>query len=313
MAAVCALASIGADTRRTIRITGTIEAVHSIEVRVPNIQGQGGNLTLVTLIKNGATVHEGEVLAAFDDTAVIKLTREALAKYDDLTHQVEQKKAEHRSNAEKRTSQLQQAQADLKKAELEIRKGPILSDIDQEKNRVKLEDAKAQTASLERSNVFHDQAEEAEIRILELQRDRQKITVERERSNAAQLTVKAPMEGMVALKNVWRNGSFGHAQEGDQLWPGSPVLELFNPATMVVDASIAEPDTAKLKPGGYATVRLDAFPELVFPAHFQSANPVAAGALGSPIKSFAARFILEKSDPHLLPDLSAAVDVEARP
>jgi hypothetical protein len=34
---------------------------------------------------------------------------------------------------------------------------------------------------------------------------------------------------------------------------------------------------------------------------------VASSALGSPIKTFTARFRLEQSDPHLLPDLSAAV------
>jgi hypothetical protein len=34
---------------------------------------------------------------------------------------------------------------------------------------------------------------------------------------------------------------------------------------------------------------------------------VAAGALDSPVKSFVAVFSIEKTDPHLLPDLSAAV------
>jgi hypothetical protein len=41
-----------------------------------------------------------------------------------------------------------------------------------------------------------------------------------------------------------------------------------------------------------------------------SASPVASSALGSPIKTFSARFRLDKSDPHLLPDLSAAVVLE---
>jgi hypothetical protein len=37
---------------------------------------------------------------------------------------------------------------------------------------------------------------------------------------------------------------------------------------------------------------------------------VAASALAAPIKTFSALFRLEQSDPHLLPDLSAAVIVE---
>lgn len=85
----------------TVRVSGTIQAVHSVEVQVPRTEGQGGNLTLTKLIENGTTVHPGDLLAEFDQTNEIKLAREAQAKYDDLTHQVEQKMAEHKSNAEK--------------------------------------------------------------------------------------------------------------------------------------------------------------------------------------------------------------------
>ena len=62
-----------------------------------------------------------------------------------------------------------------------------------------------------------------------------------------------------------------------------------------------------LKPGIKAIVQLDAYPDLKFTARLESASPVAASAIGSPIKTFKARFRLEQTDPHLLPDLSAAV------
>jgi multidrug resistance efflux pump len=272
-------------------------------------EGKGGNLTLTKLIGNGAKVHSGDLLAEFDRTNELKLAREAEAKYDDLTHQVEQKQAEHKSNAEKRASELQQAEADLKKAEIEIYKGPILSAIEQQKNAVKLADAKEHVASLEQSGRFHDVAEAAQIRILELQRDRQKITVSRQQNNAQKLSLRAPIPGMVALQNVFRNNSMGHAEEGDQLWPGSPLLELFDPSAMVIELSVGEPDGAVLIPGAKAIVHLDAFPELTFTAHFDSASPVATAPMDSPIKTFTARFVLDQSDPHLLPDLSAAVDI----
>lgn len=306
---VLGLHAAGQQSEQTVRVSGTIQAVRSVLVQVPRIEGQGGNLTLTRLIENGATVHAGDPLAEFDRTNELKLAREAQAKYDDLSHQVEQKQAEHKSNAEKRTSELEQAEADLKKAQIEIRKGPILSEIDQQKNQVELENAKEHVASLQRSDHFHDLAEAAESRILELQRDRQKITVAREQSNAQKLSLRAPIQGMVALQNVFRNNSLGHAEEGDQLWPGSPLLELFDPSAMVVELSVGEPDGAVLVPGAKAVVHLDAFPKLSFTAHFDSASPVASGALDSPIKTFSARFVLDQSDPHLLPDLSAAVDI----
>lgn len=310
---LCALpalaASAPAPSPHTVRATGTIQAVNVTAVQVPRIEGAGGNLTLAKLIPNGSIVKPGEILAEFDRTNELKLLREGEAKYDDLKHQVEQKAAEHRNNAEKRASDLQQAEADLHKAEIEIRKGPILSEIDQQKNKVKLDDAREHVASLERSNHAHDLAEAAESRILELQRDRQKVVVERQKSNADKLELRARIGGMVALESVWRQGSRGHAQEGDQLWPGSPLMRVFDPSEMEVHVDVGEPDGAILKPGAQAVVHLDAFPGLAFKAHYDSASPVATAPLGSSIKTFSARFRLDETDRHLLPDLSAAIDI----
>jgi HlyD family secretion protein len=255
-------------------------------------------------------VRPGDLLAEFDRTDQLKLAREAQAKFDDLRHQVEQKIAEQKSNAEKRASDLQQAQADLQKATIDLRKGPVLSELEQQKNVVKLADAKEHVASLVRSNHYHELAEAAELRILELQRDRQKYAVERQERNADRLALRAPMAGMVALQNVLRNNSMGHAQEGDQLWPGSPLLRLFDPSAMELLVSVDEPDGSVLVPGAQAIVHLEAYPNLSFKAHFDSASPVASASLGSPVKTFTARFLLDGSDPRLLPDLSAAVDIE---
>lgn len=295
---------------RTVRVTGTIQPVNSFVVQVPRTEGQAANLTLTKLIPNGVMVHKGELLAEFDEVKELQALRDASAKYDDLSHQVEQKAAEHRNNAAKRESDLEQAKADLSKAEIEVRKGPILSDIDRQKNAVNLADAREHVASLTKSAHYHEQAEAAESRVLELQRDRQKVAVDRAKSNIGKLELRAPLDGMVALQNVWRNNSMGHAEEGDQLWPGSPILRLFDPSAMEVDVTIEEPDVAALAPGTNATVHVDAFPELSFPAKFESAGPAASSALGSSVKTFSARFRLEQSDPHLLPDLSAAVDIQ---
>ena len=296
--------------RRQIRATGTVRAVHVFNVQVPAVTGQNGRMTLTGLVPNGSRVKEGDTLAEFDRTQQVDNARDAQAKFDDLSHQVEQKTAEFRSNAEKRRSDLQTAEADLAKAKLQLRRGPLLSEIDRLKNEAKAENAQAHVDSLLRSNRFHDEAEAANLRVLELQRDRQKVSLERAQRNSERLMIHSPLAGMVALENIWRNGSMGHAQEGDQLYAGQPLIRIFDPSQMEVETLVGEPDGAILVAGALAKVHLDAYPGSTFDAHFISASPVAASALGAPIKTFAARFRLDQSDPHLLPDLSAAVIVE---
>jgi HlyD family secretion protein len=180
------------------------------------------------------------------------------------------------------------------------------------KNESIVESARARVDSLKKSAHFHDLDEAAGLRILELQRNRQEMVLERTKSNAEKLTVRAPLSGMASLENVWRNGSMGPFQEGDQAFSGQPMVKLFDPTDMLVITLINEPDGAVLARGGAkAKIRLDAYPGVVFEAHFVSASPVASSGLDSPIKYFSAVFRIDQRDPRLLPDLSAAVEIEA--
>ncbi len=291
-----------------MRATGTIQPVRFLGVQVPRMSGQqSGRLTLTRLVPNGSQVRTGDVIAEFDRTEQLDKAREAQAKFDALSHQVAQRAAQNRAEAAKRAADLATARADLAKAEIELRKGPLLAELVRLAAEVRLADARERVASLEKSGRFRDEAAAAALRILELQRDRQKVSLERALRNAEMLQIKAPLDGMAVLENIWRNNTMGQAQEGDQLWPGQPLVRIFDPSEMEVRVSVGEPDGAVLVPGARAEVYLDAYPNMVFQARFESASPAAASPLGSPIKTFAARFRLERGNPHLLPDLSAAV------
>lgn len=296
---------------RRVRATGVIQALRYRSVQVPQISGQNGRMTLTALITNGVKVKEGSVLAEFDATQQEDLALAAAAKVDDLKHQIVQKRAENASKDAERSSALKAAEADKAKALLQLRKGPLLSEIDRLKNEVRVRKAEAEVESLKKSGVWNEKAEAASLRILELQRDRQSVALERAKGNLERLVVKAALDGMVALENIWRSGSMGPPQEGDQVWAGMPILKIFDPTNMVVQVQVNEPDGMAMVAGTKAKVFLDAYPEAVFDAVFESASPIAApAALGSPVRTFSARFRLQQVDPRLLPDLSAALDIE---
>jgi multidrug resistance efflux pump len=255
-------------------------------------------------------VNEGDVIATFDATNQIDQARDAQAKYDDLGHQVEQKRAQNRADAEKRSVELRQAQADLAKSELELKKGPTLPEIDRKKVEVRVENAKKHLESIQKSHAARDRSDAAALRILELQRDRQKVALDRSLANIQKLEIKSRLSGMVAIQNVYRGNSEGKPQEGDNLYPRQTLASIFDPKEMAVRCSVGEPDGIALKPGAKATVYLDAYPEVSLPGHVEFVSPVAASALFSPIKSFNALIKLDKMDPRVMPDLSAAVVVE---
>jgi len=298
-------------SERQIRATGTIKAVREFSVQVPQISGQPGRLTITKLIPSGTRVEAGDTLAEFDRTQQVDNARDAQAKLDDFNHQIEQRRAENRANTETRASEYQTAEADLAKARLQLRRNETLSEIDRAKNEEKARATLARIESLKESHAARSQADAAALRILELKRDRQAVALKRADTNVGRLIAKAPHAGMVAVESIWRGESRGPAQEGDQVFPGQTLLRLFDPNEMEVHTSVGEPDGAVLRSTARATVRLDAYPDLLFAARFISASPVAASDLGSPIKRFAARFLIEKTDPRLLPDLSAAVLIQS--
>jgi HlyD family secretion protein len=296
--------------RHEIRLTGIVEAVHSSKILVPQIFGPGGSMTLTHLIPNGSTVKEGDLIATFDATQQIDAARDAKAKYDDLGHQVDQKRAQNLADAEKRAASLKQAEADFAKAQLELRKGPTLAEIDRLKDEVSLDIAGKHVESLKKSNAAHDRSDAAALRILELQRDRQKVTLDRTEGNIAKLEIHSSIAGMVAIQDVFRANSRGKPQEGDQLWPRQTLASIFDPHEMAVRCSVGEPDGVAITSGAAATIYLDAYPDIALPGHVEFVSPVAASALGSPIKTFTARVRLDHSDPRIMPDLSAAVVVQ---
>jgi len=189
-------ASGPAQVKREVRLTGLVEAVHSSKVLVPQIWGPGGALTLTKLIPNGSEVKEGDIVALFDNTTQADTLRDTQAKYDDLSHQVEQKAAQNRADFEKRASDLAQAEADLAKAEMELQKGPVLAEIDRLKDEEKVDISRKHVDSLKKSNAFHDKADAAALRILELQRDRQKVALERAQTNMSKLELKANLPSL---------------------------------------------------------------------------------------------------------------------
>jgi multidrug resistance efflux pump len=267
-------------------------------------------MTLTYLIPNGSKVNQDQVIAEFDRTAILDEARETESKLAETGHQLEEKRALIRSDRAKRDAAIYEAKAELQKAQLQLRRGPVISEIDRLKNEARATSSSARLASLEKSGTFRVQAEEASLKVLELKRDRQKLTLERLRRNLDKLVIKSPQPGMVALENIWRSGSMGPPQEGDQMFPGQPVLRLFNPERMIIDASVNESDVAVLKPGVTAKLYVDAYPGAVFQAEMLTASPIAIAGLDSPVRTFSARFKVLSQDPRLLPDLSAALEID---
>jgi HlyD family secretion protein len=297
---------------RTLRVTGLTEATRSYSVAVP-LQTGGGreSLVITRLAAPGSHVAPGDVLVEFDKQNQEKLAFEKAAEYRDLLEQIAKKRAEHEARRVKDESEREQAANKVEHLELEVLKNEMLAAIKAEKNNQDLDEARQRLAALRASFDLKRQATSAELRVLEIKRDRAKAAMEHAASNAAALTIRSPIDGLVVPRQTWKGAGPADVQEGDQLGPGSPVLEVVNQASMQVRAQVNQVDMPHIRAGQPVTVRLDAYPDLVLSGRIAQIAPIALpGSFSTRVRTFGAIVAIEGTSDRLLPDLTAAVDVE---
>ena len=301
------------DFVRHIRLTGLTEAVRSYVVSTPLLAGgsNNGSLVITKLAPAGSSVKTGDVLVEFDRQAQDKLALDKKAEYDDLVQQIAQKKAEQDAARVKDESEVAQAENALKAAELEVLKNEMLSRIKAETNDQNLAEARVKLAGLKDGFPLKRAAAAAELRILEIRRDRAKAAMDHASQNATAMVVRSPLDGLVVPKLTWRGNGPADIQEGDEMWPGAPVLQVVNQAQMLVRAKVNQTDLNAVRSGLPVIVRLDAYPDLQLPGHIATLGPIGLpGSFSTRVRAFAAVITIEGSNARVLPDLTAAIDVE---
>lgn len=295
-----------------VRLTGKTQAVTSRAILAPVLSGQQfSTLTVIRLVPSGSRVKKGDVLAEFDRQAQLRDFVDKQAQAEDQNGKVLQAQAAEVAARAKDQTELEQAGTALDKAELEMKKVELLSRIDAEKAQETLDEAKATLAQLKTTFVLKRKAAAAAIRVLEIQRDRTRETMTHAQTNAALMEVHSPIDGIVVYNTIWKEGTMGEVQEGDQVRPGVPFMQVVDPTEMEVHVQINQEDLAGIQVGEQARVHLDAYPDLAFKGKLESIDPMGKrGDFSARVRNFSATFSIEGNDPRLMPDLSAAVDVE---
>jgi multidrug efflux pump subunit AcrA (membrane-fusion protein) len=302
--------SLSADSNEGLRLKGTTQAVRMRSIQAPLLAGEKeGTLTITNLRPAGSSVKQGDLLVEFDSQAQVRDFLDKQAQTSKLADDVLQEEAKEGAARAKDETEIKVAEGDLAKAKLEMQKVELLSRIDAEKARETLEEAKATLDQLKETFSLKRKTAQASIRILEIQRDRARETMLHAQANAALMQVHSPINGIVVLNTIWKQGNIGEVQEGDQVRPGVPFMQVVDPSEMEVQVPVNQQDVLALHDGQKARVHLDAYPDLVCPAQLEVIDPMGKpGDFSQKVRTFSATWSIMCTDPRLLPGLSAAVD-----
>ena len=307
------------DFVRTFRLHGIVEAVQAYTVTVPRLAGPTqtgpgtGALVITKLVHSGVMVKRGDLLVEFDRQTQIKNSLDRNAEYRDLEEQIKKKRADQAAARAKDETELKQAENAVETAKLEMLKNEVTSRINAEKNQLNLEEAVARRKQLQETFDLKRVAAEAELRVLEIQRDRARDAMLYAQSNAEKMSIRAPQDGLTVLSTIWNNSREQMAEvlEGEEVHPGSPILQVVDPSSMRIRARINQADLSYLRAGQPARIFLDAYPGIAFPGRLEQVAPVGITSnFSEKVHTFISIFSIQGSDPKLIPDISAAADVE---
>ena len=300
------------DFVRSTRLSGTVEAIQSTTITTPRLSGPNSNSLVITrLVRASTAVRPGDLIVEFDRQQQLSNALDRRAELEDLEQQIRKRDAQERAAVARDDTEIKQAESALSRAELEMLKNPMIAKILAEKNANALEQARATLKQLNATFTLKRQAAEADLRILRIRRDRAENAMRQAETNAERMAIQSPIAGMAVLKTIWKGNNMAEVQEGEEVRPGLPVVDIVNPNAMRVRARVNQADIKELAVGQRVRVGLDAYPELHFGGRIAQISPLGITSTLSPkVRNFVVLIDVEGAHPNLMPDLTASLDVE---
>jgi multidrug efflux pump subunit AcrA (membrane-fusion protein) len=297
----------------TRRIAGSIAAGRFANIAAPILHApdQGRGLTLTYLANSGTRVKEGDVIAEIDTTAVVDHIDDVKADVAQLGLDIKRRKAVLLALAESMRQRVRVAKAALEKAREDLRALDARPPITQEYLRLALEEAQVEYDETAKQLPLDDERERADLATYELVYERQMRHLEQHLDDERRCKMRSPIGGMVVMQTVYRGGNMNQIKVGDQVSPGQPFMRVVDPASMQLEGAMSQSESELLRLGQPATVRFDAFPDVVAHGRVASVGAMAYSPrrINYWVRQVQVRVALDQQNARVIPDLTASADV----
>jgi HlyD family secretion protein len=270
----------------------------------------GGDMAITYMREAGEQVAPGDVVVKFDTTEQEYKLKEAEADLAESEQHVIQTQADNQAKEEETRYLLVQAKADVRTAELEARRNPILADIVARENTLALEAAKDHLRQLEHDAANRQATSAAAVAIQEAARNKSKVQAETARQNIENMVLKAKSGGYVSISqnmncNICMFGMlFPALQVGDTVGAGMVVAQIPDLKNWEATASIGELDRGHLSVGQKVQVAIVALPGGSFNGTIKEIGGTV-GAFWN--RHFDCKIALEQAAPGMRPGMSSNI------
>jgi HlyD family secretion protein len=273
----------------SLDVNGSIDAKQAYVISAPRIRG----LTITWIAPEGSMVKKGDPVIKFDPS-------EQISELTDHQSSLKIAKTTLERQQQEYTIQEKQLNLDMQKAQRNYDEKKYDAPRVAEEAKLELDLAKLNfDAKLEQIKADVAKAE------LEVQRAQDQVNVAQKELD--QMTIVAPIPGMVVYLEIWKGGSMSKVQEGDSPWPGQGLVNLPDLSQMVLKATASEVDASLVDSGQSVLVSLDAFPDKTYNGTVTKKGTLARRKEpGSKINVFDVDVDIHDKDDRLKPGMSAS-------
>ncbi len=299
--------------QNTRRVAGSISAGRFINIGAPVLQApdQGRGLTLIFLAESGTHVKEGQLIAEIDAQDIRDHLIDVEANLSQSQLDIERRKAQLVAQMEGLNQRLRVAKATLERAQQDARAIPVSNTITQEILRLAVDEYREAYQEAAKQIPLTEERQLADLKLYELSYEHDVRHRDRHLVDYRRCVIRSPMNGMVVMQTTYRGGEMNQIRVGDRLSPGQPFMRVVDPASMQMDATMSQAESELIHLGQRATVRFDAFPDIVVKGRVQAVGALAVGGrrVNYYVRRVPVRLRLDAVDPRVIPDLSASADV----
>jgi multidrug efflux pump subunit AcrA (membrane-fusion protein) len=291
---------------------GEFQGGNSIMMTAP--MAGGSDMTITSLRSPGELVKAGDIVAEFDTTDQLYKLKEAEADLAEAEQKVIQAQAQMQAKEEEDNYLLIKAKSDLKQAELDARKNPVLSAIQAKQNDLAVEGARATLDQLTRDLANRKATSQAGVEIQNAVVAKAKVQIETAKKNIEMMTLRAPRDGYVNVQQNTNTNTFFSGmvlpmlQVGDTIRAGMAVVQLPDMKNWEATVHIAEADRGHLALHQPAVVTAVALPE--HPYHGKISD---LGGTAGPVwdRRFECKISVEDPSPELRAGMTANIVITA--
>lgn len=246
------------DFEEEILLTGELKAVRARTVVAP--ETSIFQMRIQYLPDEGSEVREGDPLVDFDNTALADRVQDLETRILDAETQIAAKMSELATSL--MDLEIERAQKTYESDRAVVR-AAIDPDVLSRKEYAERQFEKRK-ASMERTEVQeridHTNGKgQAELDVLIIDKEKLERDLLSTRKDLEVLSVKAPQDGLVVYE--YREGSQLKWKEGDNVWPGQPVVNLPDLSAMEVQFAVSEVDAPRLRVGMPVRITIDSLPQ----------------------------------------------------